>query len=128
MAKSKDTLGPLQQQVLDYVWDNPQATVRACLEHLNARGNSYAYTTIQTVFDALYRKRLVSRRRRKNAYVYEARQSRTSLLARRLNELLSRFSQSPAPVASSLVDALEAGDAEELQAVVEELKSRGHLK
>lgn len=128
MPKEKDSLGPLQQQVLEFVWDNPQTTVRACLDKLNERGHSYAYTTIQTVFDALHRKRMVTRRRRKNAYVYQARQSRTSLLAKRLKELLSRFSEAPAPVASSLVDALEAGDAEELQAVVDELKARGHLK
>ena len=128
MAQDSNSLGPLQQQVLDFIWDNPQSTVRDCLGHLNASGHDYAYTTIQTVFDALHRKRLVSRRRRKNAFVYQARQSRTSLLASSLHELLARFSLESTPVASSLVDALEAGDSVELEAVVAELKARGYLK
>jgi predicted transcriptional regulator len=128
MAQDKNSLGPLQQQELDFVRDNPQCTVRSCLDHLNGHGRDYAYTTIQTVFDALHRKRLVSRRRRKNAYLYQARQSRTGLLAQRLQDLLGRFSAAPEPVASSLVDALEAGDTEDLEALVAELKARGHLK
>lgn len=128
MAHEKDALGPLQQQVLDFVWDSPNCSVRDCLDQLNQSGHTYAYTTIQTVFDVLHRKQLVSRRRRKNAYIYQARQSRTGMLAKRLKDLLARFHGSPAPVASSLVDALEAGDEDELAAVVAELKARGHLK
>ena len=128
MAEERNSLGPLQQQVLDYIWDNPQCTVRHCLDRFNANGNEYAYTTIQTVFDALHRKRLVSRRRKKNAFVYVARQTRSGMLARNLQELISRFSAGRAPVASSLVDALEAGDGAELAAVVAELKARGYLE
>ena len=74
-------LGPLQQEVLEFIWDNPGCTVRDCVEGLNARGQKqYAYTTIQTVFDNLHKKHLVSRRRTKTAYHYGARQTRAELV------------------------------------------------
>ena len=121
-------LGPLQREVLAWLWENPGSTVRDCRDWLQEHGEKdYAYTTIQTVFDNLHKKKLVSRRRVKNAYRYLPRQSRGGLLAERLRDLMSRFGVGPEPVASSLVDALEENDPEELRALVDELKKRGHL-
>ena len=119
-------LGPLQQEVLEFVWKHPGCSVRACVEAFNENGRDYAYTTIKTVCEALHRKRLLSRRRVKNAFHYTPRQSRNSLLHQRMQELFARFS-SAQPVAVSLVDALEEGDPAQLAELVKELKSRGHL-
>ncbi|MDQ3024725.1 MAG: BlaI/MecI/CopY family transcriptional regulator [bacterium] len=123
---AESELGPLQRDVLGYIWEHSGCTVRDCLDSFVEAGRDYAYTTIQTVFDALHRKRLVHRRRAKNAYRYEAAKSREGLLAQGMRELLTRFGN-PEPVASSLVDALE-GDPEEIKALVKELKERGHIK
>lgn len=130
MPKENETgsLGPLQRQVLNFIWDNEGCTVRQCLEGISAENRKeYAYTTIQTIFDVLYRKKLVARRRRKNAYHYSAKQSRAGMMAERLKDLFKRFTSSPQPVASSLVDALEHSDPSELDSLVEELKSRGYI-
>jgi predicted transcriptional regulator len=125
---AESELGPLQRDVLSFIWEHPACTVRDCRDHLDEKqGREYAYTTIQTVFDALHRKRLVARRRSKNAYRYEAAKSRSGLLTQGMRELLARFGAQQQPVASSLVEALE-GDPEEIRALIEELKARGHLK
>lgn len=122
-------LGPLQQAVMEYAWEHPGCSVRDCRDALAlAQGKDHAYTTIQTVFDALHAKRLLSRRRNKNAYHYTARASRGDFIVARLHELLARLGMAPQPVASSLVDALEDGGGEELRALVAELKSRGYVK
>jgi predicted transcriptional regulator len=122
-------LGPLQQRVLEYVWDNPGVTARGCLEALNAEGGKqYAYTTIKTVLDSLCKRKLVARRRSKTAYHFTARQSQSGLLTQNLRELLARFSLAPQPVASSLVEVLAEEDPEQLAALAEELKQRGLLK
>ena len=122
-------LGPLQQRVLEFVWANPGASARDCLEALNAEGGKqYAYTTIKTVLDSLWKRKLVARRRSKTAYHFTARQSQAGLLTRNLRELLARFSLAPQPVASSLVDVLAEEDPEQLAALAEELKQRGLLK
>jgi predicted transcriptional regulator len=119
-------LGPLQREVLDYVWEHSGCTVRACRDHIEAgTGKAYAYTTIQTVFDTLHRKRLLSRRRTKNAFHYTAVRSRESLFSQALKDLLTRFGTSIEPVASCLVEALEEAEPGELEALIAELKSRG---
>lgn len=120
-------LGPLQREVLDFVWGHARCTVRECRDALADSGRELAYTTVQTVFDVLHRKRLVSRRRAGNAYHYTARETREGLLSRLVRELLARFGGEPQPVASSLVDALEEGDGARLKALIDELKQRGHL-
>jgi len=125
-APTATELGPLQREVLNYIWAHPGCSVRDGRDALAAAGHELAYTTVQTVFDALHRKRLVARRRQGTAFHYTARESRGGLLARALKELIRRFGVEPQPVASSLVDALE-GDGEQLQALIDELKQRGHM-
>lgn len=120
-------LGPLQREVLSFIWEHPNCCVRDCRDHFFCAANrEYAYTTIQTVFDALHRKRLVARKRAKNAYRYTAAKTRSGLLSQGFQELLARFGGAT-PVASSLVDALEDGDHGDLQALIEELRERGHI-
>lgn len=122
-------LGPLQRRVLDYVWRHPGCTARECVDAFNAEGDrQYAYTTIKTVFDVLHRKKLVSRRRTKTAYHFQARRTPGELLGQRLRELFARFSAAPQPVASSLVDALTEDDPKQLEELIRELKDRGHIK
>ncbi|MBN2080626.1 BlaI/MecI/CopY family transcriptional regulator [bacterium] len=128
-SHAETQLGPLQRQVLEYVWDNPGCTARDCVDAFNSQSEKqYAYTTIKTVFDVLHKKKLVSRRRTKTAYHYLPRQSRAGLLKERLSDLFSRFRGDAAPVASSLVDALQEDDPEQLKALIAELKERGHIK
>ena len=127
--QSDSSLGPLQRQVIEFVWGHPNCTVRECVDWLNASSEKqHAYTTIQTVFDALHRKKLVARRRKKNAYYYAARKSKTGLLGELLQELFSKFGGEPGPVASSLVDSLQDSDPAQLAALIDELKKRGHIK
>lgn len=128
MSKTTIELGPLQQAVMEYVWEHSGCSVRDCRDALaQAQGREHAYTTIQTVFDALHAKRLLARRRNKNAFHYTARKSRGDFFLSRLQELLLRLGMAPQPVASSLVDALETSGGEELRALVAELKARGYV-
>jgi predicted transcriptional regulator len=128
MSKTTIELGPLQQAVMEYAWEHPGCTVRDCRDTLaQTQDKEHAYTTIQTVFDALHAKRLLSRRRIKNAFHYTARKSRADFFLSRLQALLARLGMAPRPVASSLVDALETRGGEELRALVAELKARGYV-
>lgn len=127
-SSKQSSLGPLQQAVLDHILEHPGCTVREVLDALNAAsGQGYAYTTIQTVCDALHGKKLLARRRVKLAFHYSARETRGSLITQGISELLARFKSEPAPVASSLVDALEADAPEQLEALIAELRQRGKV-
>lgn len=126
---SAGELGPLQRRVLEYVWQHPGCTARNCVDAFNlGAGKQYAYTTIKTVLDVLHKKKLVSRRRTKTAYHFVARRTPGELLGQRLRDLFARFRTAPQPVASSLVDALQQDDPEQLEALIQELKERGHIK
>jgi predicted transcriptional regulator len=126
-------LGPLQHEVLNLIIAHPGATVRELRERINAgegaaaHAGAYAYTTIQAVCDALHRKQLVSRRRDKLAFEYRARTSNAGLFAAGLRSLLERFAASPEPIASGLVDSLEAQSPEQLEALIAELRQRGKI-
>jgi predicted transcriptional regulator len=73
-GKHREILGPLEAEVMEFVWasDGP-VSVRAMLERLNqGRRRQLAYTTVMTVMARLVEKDVLSRRRDGRGYVYEA--------------------------------------------------------
>lgn len=79
-------LGPLEQQVMEELWDQDDLTVRALISRL---GEKHAYTTIATVLANLHRKGLVAHRRVGRSAYYKARHSRSDHAARLMGEALS---------------------------------------
>lgn len=65
-------LGDLEAAVMDRLWSwAGGATVREVLDDLNRdRPQSYAYTTVMTVMDNLYRKEVLARESEGRAYRY----------------------------------------------------------
>lgn len=115
-------IGPLEERVLNLLWKAPKAvSVRQVQEAL---GDEFAYTTVMTTLDRLYKKGFLSRQREARAFRYFARTSREAfaagLLRRSLGRLLPGSSQ---PLLASLVDAVGEHDREllpELQRLVRE--------
>ena len=72
MPKLKGDLGPLERAVMEVVWERGDGgtTVRDVLASEHVQG--YAYTTIMTILDRLWRKGFVSRSRIGRAYLYRA--------------------------------------------------------
>ena len=128
--KHKDTpdLGPLQRDVLGFIWAHPGCCVRESVDDFTNKGRCYAYTTIKTVCESLHRRKLVTRRRVKNAYHYHPRQSRNHLLLDCIHELFRKFFNQPQPIAVSLLDTIESEDPEQLQLLIKELKERGYIQ
>jgi len=61
------SLGELEKQIMDIVWENRFCSVRDVNEKL---GKKLAYTTIATILNRLYEKGLVTRHEGKNGYIY----------------------------------------------------------
>jgi predicted transcriptional regulator len=131
-TRSMRDLGPLEQRVLELLWQRPgRLSVR---EVQAAMGSELAYTTVMTTLDRLYKKGLLERGREGRAYRYAARSTREAfaagLLRRSLDRLLGR--ESVRPLLSTLVDAVGERDREllpELERLVREkersLRRRG---
>ncbi len=103
-------LGPLEQRILDYLWQRRSAvTVR---EAHAALGGELAYTTVMTTLDRLFKKGLLDREPDGRAFRYTPRATREAFGAAQVRALLARFfrGSEPAPLLASLVDAVGEHD------------------
>lgn len=104
-------LGRLESLVMDCLWRSDEAlSVRDVGLRLNG---PWAYTTLMTTLDRLFKKNLLDREPRGRAFVYAARLSRTELGARALQTAVSDI-EAGAPsrefAIAALVDAIESHD------------------
>lgn len=97
---------------MEYLWSHDEgATVREVLDGL--RDRSLAYTTVMTVLDRLWSKRVVSRRRVGRAYVYRPRITEQDHAATLMEEVLSTAVDRQ----SVLLGFLRSVDGEELDEI-----------
>jgi predicted transcriptional regulator len=105
MARSKDNTPPqsatpplheLETEVMEELWAQGQAPVRAIMEALNARAeHERAYTTYMTIMARLYKKGVLDRRREGKTDIYIPKLSRDEFIASRaqsdVEELVAQY-------------------------------------
>ncbi len=113
LSASEPLLGPLEQEVLELVWQRGTASVRDI--HL-AFGERLAYTTLMTTLDRLFKKGLLARQKDGRAFCYSPQATPEELargLTRRaLNGLLGRSPNGVEPLLACIVDAVTEHDRE----------------
>lgn len=86
---SSSRLGPLEERLLQAVWERGDATVRELLSDCKL---DLAYTTVMTTLDRLHKKDLLARVPEGRAYRYRPRQTaddfRRAAATRAINDLL----------------------------------------
>jgi len=119
---SSSALGPLEERLLEALWECGNATVR---ELLGGSCPDLAYTTVMTTLDRLFKKNLLTRESEGRAFRYTPRLSREEMHQEVAGEVLRQLlDASPAaslPL-SYLVEALTERDArllEDLRQLVE---------
>ena len=119
----KIRLGPLEQQLLEELWQRRSATVR---ELLDCGDVKLAYTTIMTTLDRLYKKQLLDRVAEGRAFRYTPRYTKEELekvtASETIRELLSSSNAAALPL-SYLVEAVSEHDIrllDELQRLLEQ--------
>ena len=124
----RTALGRLERAVMDTVWQGGDFAVRDVRARL---ARPFAYTTIMTTLDRLYKKGLVLRRREGRAFVYTAAIERHELEASMttglLNGMLSHGPSAAQPFLSNLVDVVGDRDdrlLDELERLVREKRER----
>ncbi len=122
-------LGPLEQQMLEDVWTRGNATAR----ELTDASDRYAYSTVMTTLDRLFKKGLLTREveGRNRRYRYSARLTRNELqrvVATQLTrDVLDRAGSSYTPVLSHFVDLVADFNPtllDELQRSIDEQRNR----
>lgn len=121
------SLGELERHALNEVWEQKEVSVRQVVE---AFGGKFAYTTIMTTLDRMYKKGLLNRRKFSKAFLYSPRFSPEEL-ERELAEdvigtLLDAGTGQIEPVLACIVDAISERDLEllnELERLVQEKRA-----
>ncbi|MDT7543628.1 MAG: hypothetical protein QOE33_3532 [Acidobacteriota bacterium] len=104
-------LGTLEREVLECLWHRGEASVR---DVHAAFGETYAYTTLMTTLDRLYRKGLLERRKEGRAFLYAPRLSRAEfeqgIKEDLLEDVLGANAEGVEPVLSYIVERVGERD------------------
>jgi len=121
---SSSALGPLEQRLLEALWERGHATVRDLVDPAGPC-RDLAYTTVMTTLDRLFKKNLLSRTTEGRAFCYTPRFTREQLhrevAGEAFRQLLHSSSASSLPL-SYLVEIVTGEDArllDDLQRAVE---------
>ena len=121
------SLGPLERRVLETAWKLQRANVRVVVDALNGE---FAYTTIMTTLDRLYKKGYLDREMGGRAFVYSPRitqeEMQIGILGDVIAGLLDSATRSVEPVLASIVDSVGDKDRkllDELERLVKEKKA-----
>lgn len=116
-------LGDREREVLEVLWHSGRATVHDVAGKLS---DPLAYTTVMTILDRLYKKRLVVREKQDRAFVYSAGISASTMEQGRTSDWVRQlFSTSFAGkdvLLSCFVDAVQEYDKELLSTLEEKIR------
>ena len=124
LRASSSQLGPLEERLLEALWQRSSATVRELLEG-EGGCHDLAYTTVMTTLDRLFKKGVLTREAEGRAFRYTARFTREELhreaAGEAVRQMLDASPASSLPL-SYLVEILTERDAQlldELRQLVE---------
>ena len=107
------SLGELEKSVLATIRDGGEQSVSGVLEALR---NAYAYTTVMTTLDRLYKKGLLERRKEGRAFFYSTRYTQAEVERTVAEDVLDRLLDSSLgrvePVLATIVDRVSEKDRE----------------
>ncbi|NOX54543.1 MAG: BlaI/MecI/CopY family transcriptional regulator [Planctomycetes bacterium] len=122
---SRHHLTRCELEIMNVVWDRGRVTVQDVVDALD---RPLAYTTVMTMLNILFKKRIVARcGKRGRAYVYKPLVSREQVRRSMTSELTDAlFDGSVKSLVLSLIDAksLSRSDVEELKKAIESVEAQ----
>ena len=119
------SLGELEKSVLAAIRENGEQSVTGVLDVL---GQAYAYTTVMTTLDRLYKKGLLDRRKEGRAFVYSVRFTQAEVERSVAEDVLDRLLDSSLgrvePVLATIVDRVTEKDRELLDELERLVKAK----
>ena len=125
-----DDLGPLQQAIIQTVWEHGEATVHEVLDRLNSVGKKkpLAYTSVLSIMQRLEKSGWLKHRREGRTYVYQVTRSREQEARRSLRSLIDRvFGGDSRLMLQYFIEDQELDD-EDLKVLTELIESRRKKK
>ncbi len=126
MARSRESIGREEMQVLRYVADRHPVSVREVAEHVAATSGK-ARTTVLTVMERLREKGYLVRRKKGGVYLYSPKRSQADVLRNLVADFVCEaLGGSVSPFVAYLAEEADLDDEQvrELSRLVAELESR----
>lgn len=124
MTSEQKSLGELELIILKTVWETPESTVQEVAEIVGERRNC-ARTTVLTVMQRLHAKGFLRRHKVQGVFRYTATKDRGAVLSGLIGQFVERVldgSSAPFLAYLSTNDELTQGQADQLDAIVQELE------
>lgn len=119
------SLGTLERSTLEEVWRQKEVNVRDVVRAFDDR---FAYTTVMTTLDRLYKKGYLDRKKVERAFVYSAvmsdEQLQTGIVNDVLTGLIEGATRNVEPVLACIVDAVSDKDRELLDDLERLIKAK----
>lgn len=124
------SLGPLEQEILQILWQLGQATVKDIHEHILANPDrELAYSSVTTVLNRLTNKGWLLCQREGKAFSWVPRVSAAQAQAIQSYEQLQQFLAVSNPeVVTAFADSLDTASLDQLEAIAHRLKSLRHQR
>lgn len=107
MCSMKSTLGELEQQIMDIVWEQKNCSARDILTKLEQE-KKLAYTTVATILQRLHDKGLLSRKESSNGHIYAPKVSKEKYTKNVAQSFLKNFIHSFGDTAiASFADSID---------------------
>lgn len=90
LAGLRRLLGPREASIMEHVWGKKDVSVRQVHRTL-FETEDVAYTTVMTIMDRLWKKRILTRRKDGKAYLYTPTESRESFVTRCVGQIFEAF-------------------------------------
>ncbi len=121
----KLTLGWLEQEILDIIWDLGCASVKAIHERiLSDPDRELAYTSVTTVLNRLSEKGWLQCHKQRRVFYWQAKFSREEVQALRAYEQLNQFlAVSDPDLVASFADRLDMASLEQIDAIALRLRA-----
>ncbi len=130
-GKKPSPLGDLEEKVMNIIWEKKKATVRDVLHELNKKEN-FAYTTIMTIMDRLYKKGLLKREKKGLGYIYypvitkEEFEKKTA--EKVITELIENNPELTLAAFQGAVEKLSKEEIDKLYKIIEEKRKKNERK
>lgn len=122
------SLGKLEQQIMDIVWEQGNCSARNVLARLR-KNKKLAYTTVATILQRLFDKGLLTRKVSKSGYVYSPKLSKEKYSQNVAQVFLKKFIISFGDTAiSSFAESIDKLPKEKRKYFVELLEKNGKNK
>lgn len=124
------SLGPLEQEILNIVWDLGSATVKEIHDQILADPDrELAYTSVTTVLRRLTQKGWLTCDKQDRAFRWRSRISREEATVLRAHQQLQQFLAVGNPdVVAAFADSLDSASVDQLEAIAQRLKAARQMR